>query len=121
MCLIKGTESGMACVPNTGSLADNSIILDSLKVSQLTCQDNPKVDGYYRCLASATIKNCPRDKKKGKLECQNIQPDFSNIAGGKKRYSVVVNANSNFLVDQSSLYNNHKVIYIRIKGCLYVM
>ena len=93
---IKGTDSGLACVPNTGSLADNSVLLDSFKLSQLTCQDNPcrnghwpwlSVDGYYRCLAAATIKNCPRDKTvvvaKGKLECQEIQPDFSNIAGEK--------------------------------------
>ena len=58
------TEPKMACVPNTGSLADNSIILDSLKVSQLTCQDNPKVDGYYRCLASATKKTALETKKK---------------------------------------------------------
>ena len=65
------TEIKMACVPDIGSMADNSVLLDSYKPSQLTCQDNPcpggkwpwLSDGYQRCLDSDTeeIQNCPRD------------------------------------------------------------
>ena len=100
MCLIKGTESGMACVPNTGSLADNSKLLDSFKLSEMTCQDNPcprgkwpwvsAADGFQRCLEERSveeIQNCPQNyfvvEALGKLECQEINPIYSNIAGEK--------------------------------------
>ena len=68
---ITKAETKMACVPDTGSMADNSVLLDSYKSSKLTCQDNPcpggkwpwLSDGYQRCLDSDTeeIQNCPRD------------------------------------------------------------
>ena len=94
------TEPKMACVPNTGSLADNSKLLDSFKLSEMTCQDNPcprgkwpwvsAADGFQRCLEERSveeIQNCPQNyfvvEALGKLECQEINPIYSNIAGEK--------------------------------------
>ena len=94
------TEPKMACVPNTGSMADNSKLLDSFKLSEMSCQDNPcprgkwpwvsAADGYQRCLEERSvdeIQNCPQNyfvvEALGKLECQEINPIYSNIAGEK--------------------------------------
>ena len=84
----------MACVPDIGSMADNSVLLDSYKSSQLTCQDNPcpggrwpwlsDEDGYQRCLEADTeeIQNCPYEhfvveEDGGILKCQTIVPFFT--------------------------------------------
>ena len=97
---ISSTDLRMVCVPNTGSLADNSKLLDSFKPSEMTCQDNPcprgkwpwvsAADGFQRCLEERSveeIQNCPQNyfvvEALGKLECQEINPIYSNIAGEK--------------------------------------
>ena len=81
------------CVPNSGSMTDNSILQDSFKLSQLTCQENPcprgkwpwlTEDGFQKCLDADTeeIQNCPRDhfvveEEDGILKCQVIQAFFT--------------------------------------------
>ena len=83
----------MVCVPNIGSVADNSILQDSFKLSQLICQENPcprgkwpwlTEDGFQKCLDADTeeIQNCPRDhvvleEEDGILKCQVIQAFFT--------------------------------------------
>ena len=91
----RNTEIKMACVPDIGSMADNSVLLDSYKSSQLTCQDNPcpggkwpwlsDEDGYQRCLEADTeeIQNCPRDhfvveEDGGKLNCRTASDTRSS-------------------------------------------
>ena len=90
---ITKAETKMACVPDTGSMADNSVLLDSYKSSKLTCQDNPcpvgkwpwlSEDGYQRCLDADTeeIQNCPYEhfvveEDGGILKCQTIVPFFT--------------------------------------------
>ena len=85
---ITKAETKMACVPDIGSMADNSVLLDSYKSSKLTCQDNPcpvgkwpwlSEDGYQRCLDADTeeIQNCPYEhfvveEDGGILKCQTI-------------------------------------------------
>ena len=79
------TEIKMVCVPDIGSMADNSVLLDSYKPSELICQENPcppgkwpwlGEDGYQRCLNADTeeIQNCPREhfvvEEDGTLKCQ---------------------------------------------------
>ena len=82
----------MACVPNTGSMEDNSVLLDSFKVPKSICKENPcsrgkwpwlSEDGYQRCLVADTeeLKNCPRDhfvvQEDKVLKCQTIVPFFT--------------------------------------------
>ena len=79
------SEPKMGCVPDTGSLADNSVLQDSYKLPKLICRDNPcpsgkwpwlTEDGYQRCLDADTekIQNCPRNQDvrefEGTLQCQ---------------------------------------------------
>ena len=88
------TEIKMVCVPYIGSMADNSVLLDSYKPSRLICQENPcppgkwpwlSEDGYQRCLDADTeeIQNCPREQfvveeeDVGILKCQTIAPFFT--------------------------------------------
>ena len=90
--LVCSTTPAMACVPNIGSLVDDSVLLDSFKVPQSTCQKNPcsrgkwpwiTEDGYQRCLVADTeeLQNCPRDhfvvQEDGVLKCQSIVPFFT--------------------------------------------
>ena len=55
----------MACVPNIGSMAENSVLLDSFKKPHWTCKENPcsrgkwpwlSEDGYQRCLVADTAQ-----------------------------------------------------------------
>ena len=85
----------MACVPNTGSMEDNSVLLDSFKVPHSTCKENPcsrgkwpwlSEDGYQRCLVADTeeLQNCPRDhfvvQEDEILKCQTIVPFFTETS-----------------------------------------